>query len=125
MIETNGSKPISTYWSHIRLMNPKIVSFSGMTIAAVALFFASGHMIGNQQAIAFGGHGFGPGLGHYYGPGIGHYYGPGIGHYYGPGLGHYYGPGLGHYYGPGYPLDNPCGGGPYSIINGQIVCTTG
>jgi hypothetical protein len=101
MIETNGSKPISTYWSHIRLMNPKIVSFSGMTIAAVALFFASGHMIGNQQAIAFGGHGFGHGFGHYYGPG------------------------LGHYYGPGYPLDNPCGGGPYSIINGQIVCTTG
>jgi hypothetical protein len=86
-------------------MNPKIVSFSGMTIAAVAIFFASGH-IGNQSAIALigYGHGSGHGFGHYY-------YGPGFGH----GLGHYY-------YGPGY-LDNPCGGGPYSIINGQIVCT--
>ena len=64
-----------------------------MTIAAVALFFASGHMIGNQQAFAFGGYG--------------------------------YGHGFGHYYGPGYTVDNPCGGGPYSIINGQIVCTLG
>jgi hypothetical protein len=75
-----------------------------MTIAAVAIFFASGH-IGNQQAIAFGGHGY---LGHgFYGPGL---------------FGHGY---LGHYYtGPGYVLNNPCGGGPYSIINGQIVCTT-
>lgn len=86
-------------------MNPKIVSFSGMTIAAVAIFFASGH-IGNQPAIAFGGYGYGHGFGH------------GFGHFFGPGLGHYY-------YGPGYLLDNPCGGGPYSIINGQIVCTTG
>lgn len=81
-------------------MNPKIISFSGMTIA-VALFFASGHMIGNQQAFAFGGH------------------------HYGPGFGHYYGPGFGHYYVPGYRMYNPCGGGPYSIVNGQIVCTMG
>jgi hypothetical protein len=90
-------------------MNPKIISFSGMTIAVV-LFFASGHMIGNQQAFAFGS------LGHY---------GSGFGHYYGPGFGHYHGPGFGHYYVPGYPVYNPCGGGPYNMINGQIVCTTG
>jgi hypothetical protein len=83
-------------------MNSKI-ALSGMTIAAIAIFFASGH-IGNQPAIAFGGYGhFGHGFG-----GYGHF-GPGIGHY---------------YYGPGYVMDNPCGGGPYSIINGQIVCTT-
>jgi hypothetical protein len=80
-------------------MNPKIISFSGMTIAAVALFFAS-VTFGNQQVFAFGGYGFGHGLGHYYGPGFG-------------------------YFEPSYPVYNPCGGGPYSIINGQIVCTTG
>lgn len=82
-------------------MNPKIITFSGMTIAAVALFFTSGTTFGNQQVFAFGGYG----LGH--------------------GYGHYYGPGFGHYYVPGYPVYNPCGGGPYSIVNGQIVCTTG
>jgi hypothetical protein len=83
-------------------MNPKIVSFSGMTITAVAILFASGHL-GNQPAIALGGYGhFGHGFG-----GYGHFYGPGYG------------------YGRGYLLDNPCGGGPYNIINGQIVCTTG
>ena len=93
-------------------MNRNIFSFSGMTIAAVALFFASGHMIGNQQVFAFGG---------------------------------YRAATLATVatlamaatlatvatvataqdtdYGPGYPIDNPCGGGPYSIINGQIVCT--
>ena len=84
-------------------MNSKILSLSGMTIAAVAIFFASDH-IGNQPAIAFGGHfghgGLGGGFGHF-GPGIGRYY-----------------------YGPGYVMDNPCGGGPYNIIIGQIVCTT-
>jgi hypothetical protein len=78
-------------------MNPKIISFSGMTIGTVALFFASGTSFGSQQVFAFGGYGFG----------------------------HYYGPGFGHYYVPGYPVYNPCGGGPYSIVNGQIVCTTG
>ena len=82
-------------------MNSKILSLSGLTIAAVAIFFASGH-IGNQPAIAFGGYGhFGHGGFSHFGPGIGHYY-----------------------YGPGYVMDNPCGGGPYNIINGQIVCTT-
>jgi len=79
-------------------MNSKILSLSGMTIAAVAIFF------GNQPAIAFAGHfghgGLGGGFGHF-GPGIGRYY-----------------------YGPGYVMDNPCGGEPYNIINGQIVCTT-
>jgi hypothetical protein len=79
-----------------RLMNSKIVIFSGMAIAALAIFFASGH-IGNQPAIAYGGHGLGHGLGHFYGPGLGHYY-----------------------YG-----GNPCVGGTYTVINGQIVCTTG
>ena len=86
-------------------MNPKIISFSGMTIAVV-LFFASGHMIGNQQAFAFGS------LGHY-GSGFGHYYG------------HYHGHGFDHYYVPGYPMYNPCGGGPYTMINGQIICNMG
>ena len=75
-----------------------------MTIAVV-LFFASGHMIGNQQAFAFGGYGYGHGFGHYYGHGFGHYYGPN--------------------YGSGYPAYIPCDGEPYSIINGQIVCIQG
>jgi hypothetical protein len=49
-------------------MNRKIVFLSSMTIAAVLLFCASGH-IGNQQAIAQGGFGdgFGPGFGGDYG----------------------------------------------------------
>lgn len=49
-------------------MNRKIVFLSSMTIAAVLLFCASGH-IGNQQAIAQGGFGdgFGPGFGGGYG----------------------------------------------------------
>ena len=49
-------------------MNRKIVFLSNMTIAAVLLFCASGH-IGNQQAIAQGGFGdgFGPGFGGGYG----------------------------------------------------------
>jgi hypothetical protein len=91
-------------------MNSKVISFSGMMIAVV-LFFASGHIIGNQQVFAFGGYG-GHGFGHYYSPGFGHYYSPGFG--------------PGYSYGPGYPIDPivPCGGGPYSIINGQAVCTT-
>jgi hypothetical protein len=45
-------------------MNRKIVFLSSMTIAAVLLFCASGH-IGNQKAIAQGG--FGPGFGGDYG----------------------------------------------------------
>jgi hypothetical protein len=49
-------------------MNRKMVFLSSMTIAAVLLFCASGH-IGNQQAIAQGGFGdgFGPGFGGDYG----------------------------------------------------------
>ena len=49
-------------------MNRKIVFLSSMTIAAVLLFCASGH-IRNQQAIAQGGFGdgFGPGFGGDYG----------------------------------------------------------
>jgi hypothetical protein len=49
-------------------MNRKIVFLSSMSIAAVLLFCASGH-IGNQQAIAQGGFGdgFGPGFGGDYG----------------------------------------------------------
>ena len=92
-------------------MNQKIVSLSGMTIAAVALFFASGTTFGNQHVFAFGG--------------FGHGFGPGFGHFYGPGFGHLYHPGFGYYHSPGYVIDNPCDGGPYSIINGQVVCTTG
>jgi hypothetical protein len=79
-------------------MNSKVISFSGMMFAVV-LFFASGHMIGNQQVFAFGGFG---------GHGFSHYYSPGFG--------------PGYSYSPGYPIV-PCGGGPYSITNGQIVCT--
>ena len=49
-------------------MDRKIVFLNSMTIAAVLLFCASGH-IGNQQAIAQGGFGdgFGPGFGGGYG----------------------------------------------------------
>ncbi len=78
-----------------------------MTIASIALFCISGATFGDQ-VFAFGGFGVGHGFGHFYGPGFGHYYGPGFG-----------------YYVPGDPVYNPCGGGPYSIVNGQIVCTTG
>jgi hypothetical protein len=77
-----------------------------MLAAAVSLFCTSGHN-GNQRAIAFGG------LGH------------GFAHFHGPGFGHLYGPGFGYYYSPGYVIDNPCDGGPYSIVDGQVVCTTG
>jgi hypothetical protein len=106
MIEINGSKCICTYSRNKILMNRRTIFFSGMFIAAVSIFFGSGH-IGNQQAIAFGG------------------FGHGFGHSYGPGFGHLYRPGFGYYYSPGYVIDNPCDGGPYSIIDGQAVCTTG
>jgi hypothetical protein len=43
-------------------MNPKIITFSGMTIASIALFFVSGAAFGDQ-AFAFGGIGFGHGDG--------------------------------------------------------------
>jgi hypothetical protein len=85
-------------------MNRRTIFYSGMAIVTVSIFFGSGHMIGNEKVFAFGGfgHGF---LGH--------------------GFGHFYGPGFGYSYEPGYVIDNPCGGGPYSIIDGQAVCTTG
>ncbi|MGB6591790.1 MAG: hypothetical protein WBE68_09820 [Candidatus Nitrosopolaris sp.] len=85
-------------------MNRRTIFYSGMTIVTVSIFFGSGHMIGNEKVFAFGGvgHGF---LGH--------------------GFGHFYGPGFGYSYDPGYVIDNPCGGGPYSIIDGQAVCTIG
>jgi hypothetical protein len=107
MIEINGSKCICTYSRNKILMNSRTIFFSGMAIAAVSIFFGSGHMIGNEKAFAFGG------------------FGHGFGHSFGHGFGHLYGPGFGYSYGPGYVIDNPCGGGPYSIIDGQIVCTIG
>jgi hypothetical protein len=92
-------------------MNQNIVPISGMTIAAVALFFASGTTFGNQQVFAFGG--------------SGHVVGPGFGHFHGPAFGHLYRPGFGYYYSPGYAIDNPCDGGPYRIVDGQVLCTIG
>jgi hypothetical protein len=88
-------------------MNTKTTITLSITVlaAAVSLFCTSGH-IGNQQAIAIGG------LDHDFA------------HFHGPGFGHLYGPGFGYYYSPGYVIDNPCGGGPYSIVDGQVVCTT-
>lgn len=97
-------------WNHKKVMSQKIVPICGMTIT-IALFFASGTTFGNQQAIAF--------------VGIGHGFGPWFGHFHGPFFGHLYRPGFGYYYSPGYVIDNPCGGGPYSIIDGQVVCTIG
>jgi hypothetical protein len=99
MIEINHSKCISTYSRNKRIMNG-IIIFFGLTIAVLSLFFSSDHIIGNQKAFASGSVG------------------------YGNGFVHSYRPALGHYYNPGYPI-NPCGGGPYSTINGQIVCTPG
>ena len=107
MIEINGSKCICTYSRNKILMNRRTIFFSGMAIAAVSIFFGSGHTIGNEKVFAFGG------------------FGHGFGHFFGPGFGPLYRPGFGYSYGPGYVIDNPCGGGPYSIIDGQIVCTTG
>jgi hypothetical protein len=111
MIEINDSKCICTYSRNKILMNRRIIFFSSMTI--VTIVFGSSYMIGNEKAFAFGG------IGH------GSFVHGGFGHgFLGHGLGHFYGPGLG-YYSPGYVVDNPCGGGPYSIIDGQAVCTIG
>jgi hypothetical protein len=77
-------------------MNSKIMSFSGMMIAVV-VFFASDNMVGNQQIFAFG-------------------------RYWDHGAYSSHGFGPGYSYSPGYPIF-PCGSGPYSTINGQIVCT--
>lgn len=94
-------------------MNQKIVPISGMTIAAVALFFASGTTFGNQQVFAV------------WSGGSGHGVGSGFNHFHGPAFGHLYRPGFGYYYSPGYAIDNPCDGGPYRIVAGQVLCTTG
>jgi len=104
MIEINDSKCICTYSRNKIVMNRRTIFFGGMAIVTVSIVFGSGHMIGNEKVFALGGivHGVGHGF---------------LGH----GFGHFYGPGLG----PGYIVDNPCGGGPYSIIDGQAVCTTG
>lgn len=69
MTQIYNLKCISNYFSQYRLVNSKVVSFSGMMIA-VTLFLASGH-IGNQQVFAFGGHGFSHGYStrYNYGPG--------------------------------------------------------
>jgi len=96
MIEINDSKCISRYSRNKRMMNGKIIFFGGVSIALLSLLFGSDHMIGNQKVFAFGG--------------------------YGNGSAHFYRPNFGYHYSPGYPI-NPCGGGPYSIVNGQIVCT--
>jgi hypothetical protein len=69
-----------------------VMPFSVMMIA-VALFFASSPMIGDQQVFAFNGYG-----------------------------GHGFSHGYGLRYSYGYPRF-PCGGGPYSVINEQTVCT--
>ncbi|MFZ0514173.1 MAG: hypothetical protein WAM14_21385 [Candidatus Nitrosopolaris sp.] len=59
-------------------MNSKLfMTFSAMAIAAVVLLFASGPIVGNQQALAYGYHGHG----HYYYHGHGHYYYHGHGYY--------------------------------------------
>jgi hypothetical protein len=112
MIEINGSKCICTYSRNKILMNRRTIFYTGIVVT-VSIFFGSGHMIGNEKVFAFGGfgHGF---LGHGFGHG-----------FLGRGFGHFYGPGFGYSYGPGYVIDNPCDGGPYSIIDGQAVCTTG
>jgi hypothetical protein len=96
MIEINDSKCISRYPRNKRIMNGRIIFFGGLTIALLSLLFGSDHMIGNQKVFAVGG--------------------------YGNGFAHSYHPDFGYHYGPGYPI-NPCGGGPYNSINGQIVCT--
>jgi hypothetical protein len=93
MIEINDSKCISTYSRNKRIMNGKII-FIGLIVASLPLLFGTDHMIGNQKVFAGGG----------YGKGFTHSYTPN------------------YHYSPGYPI-NPCDGGPYSIINGQIVCT--
>jgi hypothetical protein len=97
MIEINDSKCISRYSRNKRIMNGRIIIFGGVTIAVLSLFFGSDHIIGNQKVFASG---------------------------YGHGFAHFYHADFSYFYSPGYPI-NPCGGGPYGIINGQIVCTPG
>jgi hypothetical protein len=83
-------------------MDTKIsIVFSFIAIAAAVLLFAACPLVATQQAFAYGHGGYG-GYGH------GGYGGYGHGGYGGYGHG---------------PSMAPCGGGPYSIVNGQIICT--
>jgi hypothetical protein len=90
-------------------MDTKIsIVFSSIAIAAAVLLFPAGPLVTTYQAFAYGHGGYG-GYGH---GGYGGYGGYGHGGY----------GGYGGYGGNG-PSMAPCGGGPYSIVNGQIICT--
>ncbi|MGB6592157.1 MAG: hypothetical protein WBE68_11685 [Candidatus Nitrosopolaris sp.] len=92
-------------------MDTKIsIVFSFIAIAAAVLLFAAGPLVATYQVFAYGHGGYG-GYGH---GGYGGYGGYGNG-----GNGGYGGYGNG---GNGHSMA-PCGGGPYSIVNGQIICT--
>jgi hypothetical protein len=83
-------------------MDTKIsIVFSFIAIATAVLLVAAGPLVVTHQAFAYG-HG-----------GFGGFHG---------GYGGYGGYGHGGYGGNG-PSMAPCGGGPYSIVNGQIICT--
>ncbi|MGB6527769.1 MAG: hypothetical protein WBF33_06645 [Candidatus Nitrosopolaris sp.] len=82
-------------------MDTKIsIVFSFIAIAAAVLLFAAGPLVATYQVFAYGHGGYGNG-------------GYGNGGY---GNGGYGNGGNGH-------SMAPCGGGPYSIVNGQIICT--
>jgi len=75
-------------------MDTKIsIVFSFIGIAAAVLLFAAGPLVATHQVFAYGHGGYG-------GYGYGGYGNGGNG-----------------------PSMAPCGGGPYSIVNGQIICT--
>ena len=95
-------------------MDTKIsIVFSFIAIAAAVLLFAAGPLVATHQVFAYGHGGYGG-----YGYGHGGYGGYGYGH------GGYGGYGYGGYGNGGNgPSMAPCGGGPYSIVNGQIICT--
>jgi hypothetical protein len=78
-------------------MDTKIsIVFSFIAIATAVLLFAAGTLVATHQVFAYGHGGYGYG-------------------------GH---GGYGHGgYGSNGPSMAPCGDGPYSIVNGQIVCT--
>jgi hypothetical protein len=85
-------------------MDTKIsIVFSSIAIAAAVLLFPAGPLVTTYQAFAYGHGGYGHG-----GYGYGGYGYGGYGH--------------GGYGGYG-PSMAPCGGGPYSIVNGKIICT--
>jgi len=76
-------------------MNTRLLLVFGIvSVVAAILLFAAGPLIATYQAFAYGHGGYG-------------------------GYGH---GGYGGYGGNG-PSMAPCGGGPYSIVNGQIICT--